>query len=1066
MPRAARRQQAQDPAANGLRAARAAFVKLERRLALAAWFLHLLGYEDNRRMLRDMKEAAEGFDGDGRSFLLQRLESRGDQVKLDRAALARYDENLRQHLAAMNRRRPEPITLRYFQHLALLFTEIFLDRYFNHRAAFVAELNEFVWQHNAALEPGDDPFPEFAPGDLTKLAYWMATGSGKTLLMHFNLRQFLHYNREPLDNLLLVTPNEGLTEQHLEEMRLSGIPCERFLNFESGLGLGGRDVVRVIEITKLVEEKRGAGVSVPVEAFEGNNLIFVDEGHKGSGGQAWRGYRDALAQTGFTFEYSATFGQALTAARADDLCQEYGKAIVFDYSYRYFYDDGYGKDFRILNLPEDTTGDATDTLLLANLLSFYQQQKCFGEHPGPAEAHNLEPPLWVFVGSSVNAVYTEDRRRRSDVLTVARFLHRVLSNPVWAKETIERILAGKSGLCDTEGNDVFANRFAYLPKRQREAGTVYRDILKRVFNTTASSGLHLAAIRGSDGELGLRTSPTAGYFGLIYIGDAAEFRKLVETDDAGIVLDPEDVTGGSLFSSIGARRSPVNVLIGAKKFIEGWSSWRVSNMGLLNIGRSEGSEIIQLFGRGVRLLGRDRSLKRSSALPPPRPKDIGLLETLEIFALRANYMAQFRDYLEREGVDTEGWKEFTLPIRRKKEFLGQGLLTLRLPPEAEGDFLKHAFTLAKDPDITVKLDLSLRVQALSSSRSGLREAQAAAGDRVTLPQPYLDMLDWNSLYLELLEHKNQKGYANLALDRNALRAITSEDEPLAYELIAGPELLKPRSVGDLRRLHEITLSILKSYMDKTYTVHRQRWESQHMALQPLMADDPNLRDYTVKLSRSDSDLLRQIESLIAEGDRLYREDVSGPLHNVHFDRHLYQPLLVQTGDRVKTDPPGLEESEREFVRKLRAYAIAEAGGRLAEDQVFLLRNLSRARGVGFFESHGFYPDFILWTLRGTDQRIVFIEPHGMLQETAYRHNDRLRLHERLGEFQTRLKPPRGVTVKMDAFTISATPLATLRPRFGEGDWDKARFAAHHILFAEDEYVQMLFGPIVGREASS
>ena len=38
--------------------------------------------------------------------------------------------------------------------------------------------------------------------------------------------------------------------------------------------------------------------------------------------------------------------------------------------------------------------------------------------------------------------------------------------------------------------------------------------------------------------------------------------------------------------------------------MEGWNSWRVSNMGLLNIGRNEGSEIIQLFGRGVRLRGR------------------------------------------------------------------------------------------------------------------------------------------------------------------------------------------------------------------------------------------------------------------------------------------------------------------------------------------------------------------------------------------------------------------------------------------------------------------------------
>ena len=37
-------------------------------------------------------------------------------------------------------------------------------------------------------------------------------------------------------------------------------------------------------------------------------------------------------------------------------------------------------------------------------------------------------------------------------------------------------------------------------------------------------------------------------------------------------------------------------------------------MGLMNVGRSEGSEIIQLFGRGVRLKGYRYSLKRSKML--------------------------------------------------------------------------------------------------------------------------------------------------------------------------------------------------------------------------------------------------------------------------------------------------------------------------------------------------------------------------------------------------------------------------------------------------------------------
>ncbi|HHH41575.1 MAG TPA: restriction endonuclease subunit R, partial [Chloroflexi bacterium] len=589
------------------------YTKLEHRLVLLAWLNSLFGYKSNRALLEDCKDVDEGFASDGYSYLYHHLLARGSKVQIPEADLARYDENIRAHLEKINRYRPEPITLRYFQHLSALYTEIFLDRLFHHPAQLRADLNAFVAERNAHKligEPRDEPFTET---DLTKLAYWMATGSGKTLILHLNYYQFLHYNREPLDNILLITPNEGLSEQHLRELELSGIPAQRF-DLNRGSLFSGRNAVQVIEITKLVEEKRGGGVSVPVEAFEGRNLIFVDEGHKGAGGEAWRGYRDALGETGFTFEYSATFGQALSAAGNDELTKEYGKAIVFDYSYRYFYGDGFGKDFRILNLQEDTQEEQTYTLLLGNLLSFYEQLRLYEERGDELRPYNLEKPLWVFVGSTVNAVYTRRGEKRSDVLTVARFLHKVLQDRSWAIATIGKVLAGRSGLEGPDGVDVFAQRFPYLAELGETPRALYKDILKRVFHTAGSGGLHLADIRTRQGEIGLKAAGAEDYFGLIYIGDTSAFRRLVEGQAPEIVVE-EEALSGSLFDDINCPDSRIHVLIGARKFLEGWNSWRVANMGLLNIGRREGSQIIQLFGRGVRLKGKDMSLKRSAAIP-------------------------------------------------------------------------------------------------------------------------------------------------------------------------------------------------------------------------------------------------------------------------------------------------------------------------------------------------------------------------------------------------------------------------------------------------------------------
>ncbi|MEO0585425.1 MAG: hypothetical protein AAF135_24645, partial [Bacteroidota bacterium] len=77
---------------------------------------------------------------------------------------------------------------------ALLFTEIYLDRYFRDKNKLLQDLNDFLAAFNDA-DNTDVPNKEgaqleaFRESDLNKLAFWNATGSGKTLLMHVNIKQ-------------------------------------------------------------------------------------------------------------------------------------------------------------------------------------------------------------------------------------------------------------------------------------------------------------------------------------------------------------------------------------------------------------------------------------------------------------------------------------------------------------------------------------------------------------------------------------------------------------------------------------------------------------------------------------------------------------------------------------------------------------------------------------------------------------------------------------------------------------------------------------------------------------
>ena len=251
---------------------------------------------------------------------------------------------------------------------------------------------------------------------------------------------------------------------------------------------------------------------------------------------------------------------------------------------------------------------------------------------------------------------------------------------------------------------------------------------------------------------------------------------------------------------------------------------------------------------------------------------------------------------------------------------------------------------------------------------------------------------------------------------------------------------------------------MRKYADALYRYKREQWESNHLVYKMLDETDPNfgfnVKDgdvtgrYIVSVRRSEQNLIQEIEQLIANCHDLY-ENETDELPRIHFDRHLYQPLLVENEANVKISPTGLNESEKEFVEHLREYWATEKDNSLAGLEIFLLRNQSRGQGVGFFENSGFYPDFILWIKADDRQSIIFIEPHGMLHALAYEHDDKARLHERLPELAKGISQhDRSLNVSLNSFIISATSYEDLYKHYNDGKWDREKFAEAHILFPE------------------
>lgn len=1056
--------------------------KLQDSLVLFKYLLNLFGCKDLAALSQNLKDPTlEGINEDGESLFYHALCQQISICKISREQLYEYDQNIVRHTKEVNEGRKEKIQWKYFQYLSLLFTEIYLDKYFTDNNELLDSVNEFLDRDFNQRNDTWHGMPHFEEEDLNKLAFWCATGSGKTLLMHVNIKQYLHYAQKTeakkLNRIIILTPNEGLSHQHLKELELSKIDAELFNKNGDDFFRKRGKTIEIIDINKLAE--KDGDKTVAVESFEGNNLVMVDEGHRGAGGEVWKGYRNKLTKEGFSFEYSATFGQAIAAAsnasQKQSLLEEYGKATLFDYSYRHFYSDGYGKDYRIMNMASWDDDELLNMYLTAYLLCLYEQTLAYEQDSAINMKFLCEKPLGIFVGGSVNAVRTENKRNVSDVVQILLFLQDFVSKKDEFSIYIKRLLDPEDGIKNPRGYALFANSFPLVKKGMRRgdevqfARAVYNNVLKVIFHSEINGAkLHIVKQKGGDGEIGLQIG-NADFFGVINVGDSDKLANLCA--DKGFSTVSREFGKMSLFDHINDKDSGINILIGSKKFTEGWSSWRVSVMGLMNVGRSEGSEIIQLFGRGVRLKGFKYSLKRSAKLDSSYysgrfPKGLKSIETLNIFGVRADYMDAFRKYLKEEGLPTNEDVYETIKIPTVN-LLGQK--RLKIVRLKKGCNFKKAVTMhpAEYADVVqVKLDWTAKVEAMWS-----REIDVIEGNATRIRHfeaVHLNLLDWNKIFFAIEQMKNERGWYNMEISKSMPRELMSSHD--WYDLTIPSEMLEFRDFGrDVSRWQEITIALLRAYIDQAYRKCKGKWESEHMETVYLDADDPNFfEEYSIEVRKDKQawiEKLKELKEQISTGSLEQDFAIEAPwIKALRFEQHLYYPLLCLTekdtnGRKVlkdsdtnepliKISPVALNEGESSFVNDIIAYYETHKDDTLKGKELYLLRNESR-KGIGFFESSNFYPDFILWINDKQRQHVTFIDPKG-IRNLKGLNDPKIQLYNLL---KTEIEPSlNDADISLDSYIISNTPYREVRS-WGE----KSQFEENHVIFNTDnDYISVLF----------
>ena len=728
-------------------------------------------------------------------------------------------------------------TPRYAQYLALLLFARWVELRFAGEEALLDILNEklgeFHQQQESRPATKREAIDPFTSSDLQTLAFWMATAAGKTHVLHACLAMLA--TRQPWSRIFIVTPGEALSRQHATRLRALRPPAKAWNVFvypddgdASMLAHQPANTVVILDINKLGDKASGEGQTLPLASFaDGANLVFVDEGHKGQKSEAslWKRLQRDLAgignpqakHRGLLLEFSATFGQV---AELEHAFATYAKSIVFDYAYDRFHADRYGKDFLHVRLEGqgDANGVAAEVTLTAALLAYWWQRQCFDDPNVQARWREKQlqvaDPLWLLLGLHViGGKNAADKEQTADVVGVLQWLHGILSAPAQLAQCLVLVRQLAPLLGDKFPEAALASLNGTKPMVLAET------VLASVFGWSRGDKPLFRTLGAATGELGLGLlrGSHVHYYGVVNVGDVGGLKKAIEEKRLDV---SSDAFTPSLFARLDQDGSGLNLLVGSRRFAEGWDNYRASSMTLLRLGQSEGSLIVQMFGRVIRFGGVQGDGRRL-ALPEPR---IAPLQTAYIFGLKSKYLEDFIAELKKSGVEASDVIECAFhpalpaPPTRLQHVQAQAPRREDFQAEAIGDGWLRAITSRA----RVSVGISLVTTGL---KSGIEVGGGKTADDITGEfKAWLAWLDIEAVHAALVERRRLSGRWNLRFNREAILAALSSDK---YEVEGVSGTLAGVAARD--KAQRLAVAIVDQLLGKLYRKRESAKSRYHFA---------------------------------------------------------------------------------------------------------------------------------------------------------------------------------------------------------------------------------------------
>ncbi|GAA7067088.1 DEAD/DEAH box helicase family protein [Helicobacter pylori] len=787
---------------------------------------------------------------------------------------------------------------------------------------------------------------------INRLAFYMATGSGKTIVI-IKLVELLSVAMGmgliPKKNIMFFSANENLIKQFEKEIEKynRGKDFSKQIDFKNLKNITHKDFHRAPKdfFEKIALFYYRADLMNDEESKEnllnykdywdnGENYVILDEAHKGNKSESKRqAIFSLLSLKGFLFNFSATFTEK------SDLITS-----VYNLSVGEWVKLGYGKESVLLkknnlNAFKDSKdlNDREKEIALLKALLLLGMQKRY-----KTEGYFHDPLMLVFT-HSVNV-------KNSDAEIFFKTLARVIEN-----DDGNDFLKAKEDLLEEIKNPEFlfsANKDKdYKVKVFKEGlkSMDFKGLKEEVFY--ANSG-HIEVIINpkNNQEIAFKLNTSDKVFCLIRIGDITEWicekLKSVKVVSKNLSFKEE-----SYFSQID--RSSINILVGSRTFETGWDSTRPSVILFLNIGLDDDAKklVKQSFGRGVRIESVKNQRQRlayldiDEAIKKDLKPNAAMLETL--FVIPTNHASleailKIQKESENRGKDRGSWREITL----------------------EKTPIEHALFVPcyrKEPTSILKLPENASFKMSEKNFKDLKE--------------YFNLMSEKHFILkhEIYDPKDYATLKDMIQKAHFKKVSTWHYKDLDYMIAEIKGKLYPNQKVPKDEFNALDSEKIVHFKRIKVKAHKE--EELVKTIQEVKEHAP-LDKETLRIKIAQG----EIDPYDTEKHKQNKTFKVGDAELLKLKEHYYTPLIkakdcdwLKHVVKVKSEIDFLQElQDQETIKTLQENYDFWAFSKIDEhlDNLFIpyINNVAERR---------FFPDFIFWLQKGDTQIICFIDPKGI-----------------------------------------------------------------------------------------